>query len=512
MSNSVVARMQGDEYQSLYFWLMACRLFQEHTRVYSVGYEYDIAKSFDDVVVSYDPPSTDELGDQVHIDFFQIKFHVAQEGTITWQSLCDPAFINATSVSFLQRLTNAYQLMKQQGKKCRFHLVTPWIIDPKDPLCILFSNTGGGLRLKKLMEGKTAASKMGKIRKAWREHMGLANDEELQEVLSSLRLIPGSGTMVQLIERLNDRLIAVGLHPIKEASNTHTYVSLIQNLFKKGKVSFQKQELLEYCKAEGLWRGVAASTYSALEVGIRSFFRWAENMEDETENMLQLENYFDGRYLKEDYCWQDDIPSEIEGFIKKTFVPTKQYNLQLDVHASIAFAAGYFLDVKSGIDVAPVQKVPRGGKQIWRPDDHKPLQEFLDWEYCETILDDSKNDVAFAIGVRHDIVEDVMVYIKEANLHIGRVVSCTIDKTGPSAFAIQDANHASYLADRISVKVRARSADERRGHLHIFYAGPNALLFFIGQLARSFGQCTIYEYDFDKQLPGAYEPSITFPL
>lgn len=509
MSNSVVARMQGDDYQALYFWLMACRLFQEHTRVNSVGYEYDLAKSFDDVVVIYDPPSIDEQGNPLHMDFYQIKYHVAQEGTITWQSLCDPAFINATSVSFLQKLKNAYQLMKQQGKNCRFHLVTPWIINPTDPLRIIISNTGGALRLSKLMEGKTDASQMGKIRAVWREHMGLASDQELLEVLASLRLILGSGTMVQLTERLNDRLLAVGLQPINEAVNTHTYVNLIQNLFKKGKVLFQKQELLECCKREGLWRGVTASSTSAIEVGIRSFYRWAENMEDETENMLPLEKYFEGRYLKEGYSWQN-IASEIEEFIKRSFVRGKQYNLHLDAHASIAFAAGYHLNVSSGVDVAPVQKVFRGGKQIWRTDEQNQQKVYPDWEYAETTLSGKGHDVAIAIGVKHDIIEDVLVYINQANLPVGRIITCLVEG-GPSAFAIQDANHALFLADRITAKVKSRNIHERTGHLHIFYAGPNALLFFIGKLAKSFGKCTIYEYDFDTQMPGKYQPGITFP-
>ncbi|MHC0068683.1 SAVED domain-containing protein [Nostoc sp. UIC 10890] len=52
---------------------------------------------------------------------------------------------------------------------------------------------------------------------------------------------------------------------------------------------------------------------------------------------------------------------------------------------------------------------------------------------------------------------------------------------------------------------------ERQGVLHIFIAAPNALVFFIGQLARSFGSCIVYEYDFDRNIPGAYQPSLKFP-
>jgi hypothetical protein len=37
---------------------------------------------------------------------------------------------------------------------------------------------------------------------------------------------------------------------------------------------------------------------SAYQVGIRSFLRWAENLEDETDAMLDLLRWFDGRDIK----------------------------------------------------------------------------------------------------------------------------------------------------------------------------------------------------------------------
>jgi len=74
---------------------------------------------------------------------------------------------------------------------------------------------------------------------------------------------------------------------------------------------------------------------------------------------------------------------------------------------------------------------------------------------------------------------------------------------------IKDGSHAWLLADKIATYVNDRPLKERFGHIHIFSSVPNALLFFIGQFARSFGSCTLYEYDFDNRIPGKYEPSIT---
>ena len=46
---------------------------------------------------------------------------------------------------------------------------------------------------------------------------------------------------------------------------------------------------------------------------------------------------------------------------------------------------------------------------------------------------------------------------------------------------------------------------------HLRRAAPNAFMFFLGQLAKGFGPCTVYEYDFDTNAPGAYQASISFP-
>jgi hypothetical protein len=510
MSKSVISRMLGDDYQALYFWSKACDLFQPHSKVKSISYEYDLLKSFDDVVVEYQHPISDERGRLVHADFYQIKFHVTQAGVIDSCSLIDPAFINATSVSFLQRLKAGVQSEKEQGRECRFFLVTPWSISAQDPLAELVSNTGGELRLDKLMVGKTDASRMGKIRKMWREHLELKDDTELYSILESLRIYTNFGNIKMLITQLNIQLISAGLLPIDEGASTHKYVDLIQGLLKKNRFTFTQIELLEWCRSEGLYVG-RKETVSDLftKVGIRSFPRWAENMENETESMVCLTKYFDGRYIKENARWQTDIVKAMSEFIS-SILPGRAYDIHLDTHAAIAFAAGHELDVKSGIDIAPVQKSFNTGKQIWRPTDTTLTGDYNDWIYAEQLIDKG-SDVAIAISATHDISSDVAYYIEQFNLPVRRMISCFIDGRGPGATSVVDANHAFFLANRISTRIRNRTVEERMSRLHLFYAGPNGLIFFIGQLSKSFGTCTMYEYDFTKQTPGGYQPTITFP-
>lgn len=69
------------------------------------------------------------------------------------------------------------------------------------------------------------------------------------------------------------------------------------------------------------------------------------------------------------------------------------------------------------------------------------------------------------------------------------------------------------LAEALLPRLRQRTPEERDGRLHIFYAGPNALQFYLGQLARPLGRIVLYEYDFEGQQVAQerYQPSIELP-
>lgn len=101
MAKQIVARQQGDDYQARWFWLQACALLDDFTKVERVVHEDDALKSFDDVAVYYrDMP--------IKADFYQVKFHVTSNGALTGDSFCDPAFIGATTFSLLEKMKNAY--------------------------------------------------------------------------------------------------------------------------------------------------------------------------------------------------------------------------------------------------------------------------------------------------------------------------------------------------------------------------------------------------------------------
>jgi hypothetical protein len=509
MAKAISALSQGEDYQARWFWLQICRLFDDRPKAIRVVYEENNIKSFDDVAVYYCDGMFDEDGYPLLADYFQVKFHVTAAGAFTCKGMTDPAFINASSISILQRLKNAQQQYASNGQGCRFILYSPWRIHPDDPLAAVHSQTDGRLLWPKLADGGQR-SKMGRVRAAWREDLGITSDEELEIILRPLRILEGR-TLAELRDTLNDKLRLAGLRPVVEGAISHPYDELIRKLLQIGRTEFRRDEIEGICKQENLWEGRSMPEPDAYRVGIRSFLRWAEYLEDETDAMLSLLQYFEGRQIKSPDLWQSHIFPEVETFISKTFRGRQRYHIHLHVHLSIAFAAGYCLDPKAGADIALVQS-NLSGRQIWRPDSSKAPAAYPLWTFNDQRGSSSGSDVALALSVTHDALNDVSAYVAQSLPQVGRIISC-IPQGGPRPQAIADGTHAQSLANQLAAFLKdQRTRDERRGQLHIFAAAPNALLFFLGRLGRSLGPCTLYEYAFESNALGAYQPSLTFPV
>jgi hypothetical protein len=511
MPNAIIPIFQGNDYQARYFWLQACRLFESHSKVERVGYELDDVKSFDDVAVFYSTPIPDERGEPIQADYYQIKYHVDQAGSFSWQALMDPSFIGATSVSFLQRLHTAQQASNAQGKASRFYIVAPWSVHPDDELAELVSNQGGELRLNILFDGTGPRSSMGKVRAAWCQHLGVNDDDDLEHILRPVRIHANSETLAVMRDHLNDKLLIAGMSPVEATNQSHPYDDLIRKVRATGQKEFTKEDIHALCVREGLWRGTIAPSESAFHVGLRSFMRWAEHMEDEAGRMLCFVRHFDNRHIRDQRLWNEAVFPELATFLSDAMREQREYHLYLDVHASIAFSAGYCLDPKSGVNVVPVQRSSKG-RSVWQPPVQPVKENFPSWSYTEIEGNPAGNDVALCIGATHDIVNDVADYAKRCLPDVRRIMVCAVVPQ-PSPSAVLGGTHAWCLAQELAAILRQkRSSEERQGILHIFAAAPNALVFFIGQYGRGWGRVVLYEYDFESNLLGNYQPSMRLPL
>ena len=102
---------------------------------------------------------------------------------------------------------------------------------------------------------------------------------------------------------------------------------------------------------------LVADKYSPkrISIGIKSFTRGAGSLEDTTK-CLSLIDKFDGRNIKDGYSWNNDVYEKTKEFLLANTNNNHAYQIFLDTHASLAFAAGRVLDSKSGINVFPIQK------------------------------------------------------------------------------------------------------------------------------------------------------------
>ena len=213
---AVTARQQGDTYQGRAFWLKACRLFERHTKVATVGCEINDVPHFDDVAVVYSEPIRDAHGELVSADYYQIKWHVDHSGSLTCDALTDPSFVGSKSTSLLQRLHEAATTISARNQIARFNFVTTWSIRPDDTLAKLVSGRDGELRLDVLF-GQSNSHRFSQLVDRWSHHLGV-DQEELRRVLARLRLCVNSYSLDRLTRTLSGNMARVGFCAIDHGS------------------------------------------------------------------------------------------------------------------------------------------------------------------------------------------------------------------------------------------------------------------------------------------------------
>ncbi|WP_185805425.1 SAVED domain-containing protein [Bacillus canaveralius] len=496
MAGSIKARNLGDEYQALFFWLKVCEMISDYSNISSISFESSEIKSLDDVVIKYKEPVRDRKGQLILAEYYQVKFHMDYRGHITVDNLMDPKFINASKYSFLQKVKEAHDILNASDKLGNAMFVTPWAIHPDDELAKLklIDALDGSFRMENLFDGKQK-SNASKLRKRLREHLGITDDTHLENVLSRIRIWSNFQSIEILSRMINSQLISVGLKPFDFTQRSNPYISLLRRLFEEGKVEFFRDQLIQICKDEGLWQGNNIMLKEELPVGIRSFYRKAENMESETSSMVCLLDYFNGRYLKDEYDWNKNVKDSINNFVNRDLIEGKSYRIYLDTHSSLAFTAGHFLDPKSGVSAVPIQKGLKG-RDIWRPESKTSIEIDTMWQFDQEIINQNGQNVVIIIEITHAAYADVKRYIDENQMSVKSVFRFYF-KIGTSYNVIQDGFHAMQLANEISKVLNGQEKEDRIKHYHFFGSGPNGFWFFLGQLSRSFGNLSLYEHDFE---------------
>ena len=501
MADAVVARWHGDNYQARVFWENALNLLLHESCVAEVSFEADGPKAFDDVVVRYDPPIAGSGPDRVTADYHQVKWHVETGGRFGFEDFVDPDFIGARSFSLLERLKQA---RRTAPASARFTFLTTYRIADGDPLAPLISGNDHSLLVERMFDGTTDRSRMGRVRKCWREHLKLESDARLRDVVAGLRVVDGHRSLEELREEINFRAAAVGLVSCNAADSDFRYDELARQLKVRKLNVLDRETLLEVCTEEGLVAQRVEEPDGFLPVAIRSFLGPAADIVGAApEDTLVLAGDFRQRYLLEGREWQRDIRPRVESFLRAAVKRCGKLRLILDAHASIAFLAGKVLDLKSGVESQLVQK-GRVGTRTWRVDDGSASDGSRFAIQEEDV--GSGRDIAIAVSVSQATEGQVRAYVEENLGDVGRLITFAMP-TGPGQRAVVGGEHAAALAEQVSNHVRAVTANALEAAVHIFAAAPNALLFYLGQHHQGMAPCIVYEFDFDRQAHKTYQPS-----
>jgi hypothetical protein len=505
MADAVLPRWHGDNYQSRVFWDNALNLLDDEgtSCIVEVAFEADGPKAFDDVVVRYDPPVARSGPERVTADYHQVKWHVELGGRFGFADLVDPVFIGAKSFSLLQRLAAARE---KAGRGACFTFLTTYRIRDDDPLAEMMSGNDRSLLVEKLFDGtKTDASRMGKVRKLWREHLSLADDDALRRVLTGFRIFDGHRSLDELKESITLRARTVGVITSSPTSSDFRFDELARALKKRGLNSFTRETFKQMCKEESLLAQIIAAEDPYLPVAIRSFLGPASDIVGASpQNTLLLTDSFRQRYLRDDLDWQRDIRPQIDNFLRAMVVQNPKLRLILDAHASVAFIAGSVLDVKSGVSLELVQK-GRVGPRVWLADDGSENGAPM-FQVIEHVLGEGP-EIAVVISVAQSAEAAARAYCSASLPSVGRLINFALP-TGPSQRGVQGGGHAAILAEAIANHLRQIKGNEADVVAHIFAAAPNALVFYLGQQHQAIAPCVVYEFDFDRRGNKTYHSSM----
>ena len=503
MVDAVVARWHGDNYQARIFWENAFNLLLPHSCVVEVTFEADGPKAFDDVVVKYDPPVARSGPERVSAEYHQVKWHVQTGGRFGYEDFTDPNFIGAQSFSLLERLQQARNTAPTSA---HFTFLTTYRIKDNDALAALISGHDHSLLVERLFDGTTDRSRMGKVRKRWREHLQLANDDELRMVVRGLRVIEGYRSLEELRAKINLKAQVVGVLACNAADSDFRYDELARQLKVRQISALTRETLLQICREEGLLGQRPSEPDPFLPIAIRSFLGPAADIIGAApEDTLLLADDFRQRYLQDGREWQRDIRPKVETFLRDAVKKSAKLRLILDAHASIAFLAGAVLDLKSGIEAELVQK-GRVGAKSWRAADGSAANGGR-FDITEEQLGEGR-DIAVAISVSQPATAQARAYTAAQLLEVGKLISFALPN-GPGHQSVTGGEHAAALAEQISNHLRIVTAEDPDLIVHIFAAAPNSLLFYLGQHHQAIAPCIVYEFDFDRRAHKTYQPSFT---
>lgn len=359
------------------------------------------------------------------------------------------------------------------------------------------------MRLERLYGSLTDNSRAGAVRKAWREHLGI-DEAELRLLARTLAFGEATDTLDGLRDQLDLLFAYVGLCRVPANRSSFPYDDVVFQWMAQGRLEFDRAGFRAACAREDL---LGAAQGGPRVYGVKSFEHAFDRLEERCHAVLDLIPSFDERYIRSDADWESKLYPALRGFLLAAAKDQPRLRLALDAHATLAFAAGSVVNIKSGRQVELEQRST--GRRLWSADDEisDPTWPVLIAETVEMRSD--RTELAVAIGLTHDISADVRRYCEAALPEVGKILVLK-PICGSGAQSVTCGRHAFELADATTDAIR--TADTNGNDVtHLFVAAPNAFTFFLGQRQNALGRVRLYEFDLDGGRGRSYTAALTLP-
>jgi hypothetical protein len=505
MTQANATRRSGDDFQARLFWLKAARLLEPKSNIARVCFEIG-PKGFDDILVQYESSrGPKHHGLALELEHIQCKWHVSPSN-YGYEQLIDPEFINADTFSFLQNAFSAQKIHAPDGNGARFRLITNWQINRENPLRKLIHNGAHNLRLEDLFKGGDSSA-TGKIRKLWREHLKLT-DEQLRVFVKTLAISETTDSLEDLRERLDPLFQIAGLRRIPANESAFIYDDVPYKWLGQKKVEFDRDSFRALCEEENLMANNRESR--PVIYGVKSFEHATDALEERCEAVLNLVPNFNDRQIRPESDWSTTLYPELKQFLYGAAKENERLRLILDAHVTLTFATGAALDIKSGRIVEIEQRTI--GKSIWATDDKELDPSWPAWSFEDIDLKKDASVLAVAISLTHDVKPAVQEYIQRALPNVGGLLIAQ-PNTGIGTKSVICGRHAFDLAEALTSKIRSTHTQAGKSrHIHLFAACPGGFSFFLGQRHAALGPLTLYEFDFEGGRDASYQPSLILPM
>ncbi|MFM1998114.1 MAG: hypothetical protein RL204_61 [Bacteroidota bacterium] len=486
MARAIDARNGGDIYQGRIFWRFALLMLQESNNIVRVEFESDDIKSFDDVVVHFSPSIPSDISSsRISRQYIQVKWHTDLGHVFGYDDLTKADFIHATSFSLLEKLKDG---VAKCDDETSFIFLTNARAKTGDEIRELIRADNRSLKLEVLFNSKTDNSKMGKVRKCWREHLCLTSNDQLTPILRNFSIQEQRDSLDDLKGELIRGFNSLNCN-FHDASHSDFRLDAIYAAWRKRDVkSFDRSELIEALEKEGLKIESKMSSKIIPAVWIKSFSGFAPvEFSIPESSTLSLVHLFSQRYIKNVDDWQSVIKPQIQSFTESIALQFQKFNLILDTHLSLSALLGYHLNSKSGREVILYQK----GRSIqyWSSNDNSKGGEVE----CDDQYFGTEGDLVLEISITHNVSHHVNSYITKSGMIVANKISIR-PKNGESSVFIGGGEHSISIVDQIVRFVRSS------GHskvIHVFAACPSSFMFYFGQSASALGKCILYEFDFE---------------